>query len=118
MGRGGRGSWDEPEGGLAVPALQIEPMLAALHGHGADFVIIGGFCLFAHGVVRATKDVDIVPAPDPANLGRLAAALSSIEAVPPWPTTSTPANWASASARRGWRSAGTGCCARGTGGST
>ena len=82
MGRGGRGSWDEPEGGLAVPALQVEPMLASLHGHGADFVIIGGFCLFAHGVVRATKDVDIVPAPDPANLGRLAAALSSIEAVP------------------------------------
>ncbi len=82
MGRGGRGSWDEPEGGLAVPALQIEPMLAALHGHGADFVIIGAFCLFAHGVVRATKDIDIVPAPDPGNLGRLAAALDSIETVP------------------------------------
>jgi len=33
-----------------------------------------------HGHVRATKDVDVVPAPDPANLERLARVLARLEA--------------------------------------
>lgn len=37
-----------------------------------DFVLVGGLALGAWGVVRGTKDVDIVVAPDPENLKRLA----------------------------------------------
>jgi len=44
------------------------------------FVVIGGFSLAAHGYVRGTKDVDIVPEPNRANLQRLLAALVSLEA--------------------------------------
>ena len=42
--------------------------------------MIGGFALSAHGVVRGTKDVDIVPEPSFANLRRLGDALESIDA--------------------------------------
>jgi predicted nucleotidyltransferase len=34
----------------------------------AEFVVIGGLALGARGVVRATKDIDIVISPDPENL--------------------------------------------------
>jgi predicted nucleotidyltransferase len=67
---------------LRVPPLQIEGLLQALAAHDVEFVIIGGFSLSVHGVVRGTKDVDIVPAPDAANLQRLAYALAAIEAEP------------------------------------
>lgn len=36
-----------------------------------EFVLIGGLAVNAWGVVRGTKDVDIVAAPDPENLKRL-----------------------------------------------
>jgi len=65
---------------VADAPLQVEPLLALLAEHGVDLVIIGGFSLSAHGVVRGTKDIDIVPAPDPANLRRLAVALRDLEA--------------------------------------
>ena len=65
---------------MAESALQIEPLLALLAEHGVDLVIIGGFALGAHGVVRGTKDIDVVPAPERANLRRLAAALRDLRA--------------------------------------
>ncbi len=65
---------------MTVTALQIEPMLAVLAEHGVEFVIIGGFALSAHGVVRGTKDVDIVPSPAPSNLRALASALGDLRA--------------------------------------
>lgn len=43
-------------------------------------MLIGGIAVQTHGHVRMTNDVDLVPAPDPANLDRLAAALRSLEA--------------------------------------
>jgi hypothetical protein len=64
----------------STPALQIEPLLAVLSEHGVEFVIIGGFALSAHGVIRGTKDIDIVPGPDSGNLGQLAAALKALHA--------------------------------------
>lgn len=60
--------------------LQPEELLSALADHGVEFIVIGGFSLAVHGVVRATKDIDIVPEPSEANLARLAQALSSLEA--------------------------------------
>ena len=42
------------------------------------FVLIGGLALSAWGVVRGTRDVDIVVAPDPENLRRVAAVAEGI----------------------------------------
>jgi predicted nucleotidyltransferase len=46
----------------------FDELLRRLSESGAEFVVIGGLALGAHGVVRGTKDVDIVVDPDPANL--------------------------------------------------
>lgn len=62
------------------PVLRADELLAALAAHDVHFVVIGGFSLAAHGVVRGTKDVDIVPDPHPDNLGRLSAALRDLDA--------------------------------------
>jgi uncharacterized nucleotidyltransferase DUF6036 len=53
-----------------------------LRAHDVEFVVIGGFALGFHGVVRATKDVDIVPKPGEENLTRLWRALHELEAEP------------------------------------
>lgn len=56
-------------------------LVAALKGANVEFVLIGGFAVAAHGFPRATNDLDIVPAPERDNLGRLAALLAELEAV-------------------------------------
>lgn len=63
-----------------MPELDIRGILAELIDEGVEFLIIGGVAVGFHGYVRATKDVDIVPAPNPENLERLAAALRSLDA--------------------------------------
>ena len=60
--------------------LDALTLLRALRDHGVDFVVIGGFSLAAHGYVRGTKDVDVVPDPEPGNLRRLAEALRALDA--------------------------------------
>lgn len=60
--------------------LDGEPLLAALEGAGINFIVIGGFAVSAHGHLRATKDLDIVPAPDQGNLRRLADLLRQLGA--------------------------------------
>jgi hypothetical protein len=62
--------------------LQADALLKALNDHDVEYVVIGGYALSAHWATRATKDVDIVPDPDPANLDRLWTALASIDASP------------------------------------
>jgi hypothetical protein len=61
-------------------ALNPEPLLRALHEAGVRHIIIGGFAVNAHGVIRPSRDLDIVPDPDPANLRRLAQLLAAIDA--------------------------------------
>ena len=61
-------------------ALDPAEMLRRLAGAGVDYILIGGLAVNAHGVIRSTKDVDICPAPDPANLRRLADLLSALQA--------------------------------------
>jgi hypothetical protein len=65
-----------------MPPLKAPDLLRTLHRHGVEFVVIGGFSLAAHSVARATKDLDVVPAPGRANLRRLLAALEDLEASP------------------------------------
>jgi len=47
---------------------------------GVEFLLIGGVAVGYHGHVRATKDVDVVPAPDRENLKRLATVLRRLDA--------------------------------------
>jgi len=60
--------------------LDAERILRALAEHGVDYVLIGGLAVQTHGHVRTTNDADLIPAPNPANLGRLAAALRALDA--------------------------------------
>lgn len=60
--------------------LDIRGILGELVRDGVDFLVIGGVAVGYHGHVRATKDVDVVPSPDPANLERLALVLKRLEA--------------------------------------
>ena len=64
----------------AVAELDIRGLLEELVREGVDVLIIGGVAVGYHGHVRATKDVDVVPDPDPANLKRLARVLGRLEA--------------------------------------
>ncbi len=61
-------------------ALNPEPLLQALRNAGVRHIIIGGFAVNAHGVIRPSRDLDIVPDPDPDNLRRLARLLADIDA--------------------------------------
>lgn len=63
-----------------MPELDIRGILEELAREGVDFLIIGGVAVGFHGYVRATKDVDVVPAPDPQNLARLARVLKELDA--------------------------------------
>ncbi|HVF77691.1 MAG TPA: hypothetical protein VNA28_05295 [Solirubrobacteraceae bacterium] len=58
--------------------LDPVPLLGALASAGVEHVVIGGFAVIAHGVVRVTTDLDICPAPDRGNLARLAECLSAL----------------------------------------
>lgn len=55
-------------------------LIAALNRAGARFVVIGGVAVVAHGHIRATEDLDIVPDPDRENLDRLGNALTRLDA--------------------------------------
>lgn len=61
-------------------ALDPEPLLRALDDAGVRYIIIGGFAVNAHGVIRPSKDLDIVPDPDRRNIERLAGLLSDLDA--------------------------------------
>ena len=55
---------------MTEPAF--DQLLRRLSEAEVEFVLIGGLAVNAWGVVRGTKDVDVVVAPDPANLKRVA----------------------------------------------
>jgi predicted nucleotidyltransferase len=55
---------------LTEPAF--DELLRRLVAAEAQFVVVGGLAVGAWGVVRGTKDVDIVVAPEPENLRKIA----------------------------------------------
>jgi hypothetical protein len=63
-----------------VSTLDIRALLAELTEAGVEFILIGGVAVAAHGYVRATEDVDIVPDPLPGNLERVATTLVRMDA--------------------------------------
>jgi hypothetical protein len=56
------------------------PLLAALRRHEVDFVVIGIIAAIAQGYPMTTRDLDITPAREHANVERLARALRELEA--------------------------------------
>jgi hypothetical protein len=56
-----------------LSAPSFDDLLARLAEADVRFVLVGGLALGAWGVIRGTKDCDIVPDPSPDNLDRLAA---------------------------------------------
>jgi hypothetical protein len=63
-----------------TPPLDPERIFAVLDTHGVEYVVIGGLAVQVHGHVRMTNDVDLIPAPTPRNLERLATALIALDA--------------------------------------
>lgn len=61
-------------------ALDPVPLLTYLHEREVEHIVVGGFAVNAHGFIRVTKDLDIVPRPTEANLVRLAKALRDLDA--------------------------------------
>jgi hypothetical protein len=61
--------------GVSIVELLLNPnfveMLRELSATGADFLIVGGHALSAHGYVRATMDFDIWIRPTPENAPRV-----------------------------------------------
>lgn len=55
-------------------------ILEALVGNEVEFLLVGGLAVGHHGYPRATKDIDIVPAPDAKNLEKLWTALVELDA--------------------------------------
>jgi hypothetical protein len=53
-------------------------VLAALARHGVEYVLVGSMAMAAQGLIRATRDMDVFVAPDPANVEKLKAALREL----------------------------------------
>jgi hypothetical protein len=58
--------------------FEPERVVAALNADGVAYVIVGGLAVGAHGVVRATRDLDLVPDGAAANMEALAGCLSEL----------------------------------------
>ncbi|MFI5009548.1 MAG: hypothetical protein ACHQDY_04660 [Solirubrobacterales bacterium] len=65
-----------------MPDAALDPLqlLTALHDRGIEYIVVGGFAVNAHGFIRVTKDLDIVPNPSAENLDRLAEMLRDLDA--------------------------------------
>ena len=62
--------------------MRAGAILRALADKQVEFVVVGGVAVQAHGYLRATADLDIVPRPTLLNLSRLGEALGDLEAEP------------------------------------
>jgi aminoglycoside-2''-adenylyltransferase len=65
-----------------MTAESFDPLriLRALNQHEVEYVVVGGFAVASHGVVRATEDLDLVVDRGLPNAERLAAALAGLGA--------------------------------------
>jgi hypothetical protein len=63
--------------------FDLRALLEILHRRDVQFVVISGVAVAAHGFVRGTEDLDLVPDPDPANLDRLTDCLAELDSMLP-----------------------------------
>jgi hypothetical protein len=55
-------------------------LLAEFNAAGVEFLVVGAHALAAHGLVRATKDLDVWVRPEPENAERVITALAAFGA--------------------------------------
>jgi len=55
-------------------------LLAAFNARGVDYLVVGAYALAAHGLVRATKDLDVWVRPERDNAERVLLALADFGA--------------------------------------
>lgn len=58
----------------------FKDLLSAFHVKNVKYLIVGGYAVSFHGQPRATKDLDILVKPDPANARAVYAALADFGA--------------------------------------
>jgi hypothetical protein len=63
-----------------VTAFDLRSLVATLSAHEVEYIVVGGVAVGAHGYLRATRDLDLVPDPGRVNLHRLARTLVDLEA--------------------------------------
>jgi predicted nucleotidyltransferase len=63
---------------LSREVFDPEAILRVLAEHRVEFVVVGGVAVQTHGYMRPTRDLDIIPRPDLANLSRLGEALAEL----------------------------------------
>ena len=71
---------DTPDRGYSrAPELEdLVSLCRALNREGVRYVLIGGFAVILHGLVRTTKDVDLLIDPDARNIQALRRAMGSL----------------------------------------
>jgi hypothetical protein len=79
----------------------FDGLLATLGRHEVAFIVVGGAAAIAHGSARLTQDLDIVYDRTPANLDRLAAALSVYKPYPRGAPPGLPFLWDRTTLERG-----------------
>jgi hypothetical protein len=57
---------------------EAKRIVAAFERHEVAYVVVGSMAMAAQGVVRATRDIDVVVAPDARNVARLRGALHDL----------------------------------------
>lgn len=54
---------DAPDTARPASVADLKLLLGALHKHGVDYLLIGGYALYALGYQRGTVDIDIILRP-------------------------------------------------------
>jgi hypothetical protein len=57
---------------------EAKRIFAAFERERVEYVLVGSMAMAAHGIVRATRDVDFFVAPTPSNVGNLQRALRAL----------------------------------------
>lgn len=76
-------------------------LLAALHGSGVKYIVVGGIAAGAHGSARITQDLDVVYERSPANLEAVVAALKPLKPYLRGAPPGLPFDWSAATLRAG-----------------
>lgn len=59
--------------------LRLRELIERLAAADVDYVVVGGLAVNAWGYLRGTRDLDMVPDPEPGNLERLATLLEGLD---------------------------------------
>jgi hypothetical protein len=97
-----------------VPADEaFDPVriLTVLEAHAVEYLLVGGFAAQAHGALRQTRDIDLVPSTTEENLGRTSPTTSKeSSSASPRSRTSSPRRSTPAGRRTWRRSQSSDCC--------